>query len=1652
MGTIRLINQIAVFALLVTALRESSNQETKRGIYQDLNAVFDFPGLQGLGSRDGFRGTMHLVATNSKQFFPLSGKIFDTKSRGTVQLQGSMETFTRPKLGKQINFGTESFTMTAWVRTVPQFLEGYILRKRPEPGSTLSCVGWNLHATKGPALHYGAHDFDPREGPWTSSSSSQYECRLKDDKPFEPGSFTMLTLVVYQTHAVFFKNIEMTGNATLPRASVTDCFNGGEGTLVGDPGLELGVVRYWPYALSITNIEEIFRQGGTLSDLSTGSEPEYGEDSEIGVIGRALGEGVTKVDIAVGGREEKTQINVILQSGKDNPPPPTVRSPAAPFGQIAANPTPINDGTHTYTSLFLGPGLLTSSAGRPVTDHRTITGAPGFSGTGATFTYWARFNNKWSGHGSIGMYILQKHTTGREYCWDIYHEPSAYWFENSNCEPEGGAAGCTANRYPEKFTPAKFNLEGDLIWRHIALVYDETTDNYRLYYDGSLAYEGWHGSKVRLSDCNGAGTELTFGHDKGAWSWADEIEIYDLRMYVHTFGSPMQDSDIARIAFEPTPAAASNVFLNAKCLHVTDPAMEDKEFKDVFGNACDWYHKNRKKFPKLCAGAEVQSNCPQSCQSKFECFSNVVHPKAYFVWDRIKKLEPKHVNGTICLSSKKNQAGISDPVKDATKVVEACRAYWRERKDDLTTSWSDRMKADVDAKQWMESYAGLAFEMKGRRVNVTDCDELAAAIDPDCSYDGDIVEEFTAAMNAGKGASPGFTLAFWAKPTGLQSINERYNLFNPAVTFFSKVSPPQHNLALGLWGSGHFGEVRIESSCDWGSVTSFESVIVPGSGFSKDEWSFIVMSRSSATFGIETGYNLNKIFDGGKWLNKGLCLFDPTAFFTAMEISYPMLMSPIMLIPEKIPFSSAQQAYLKASAQMAKRAGPRLTARAMMEEKVIPVEKQDYTPRSVLIAPPIVFQTKRSKADACPSKYSSTFITQQFNRMNSSKCQEPFQCDAELLKKPELLFSCPGEIMNMTSFGIDSTEFQGVTGYADFLFSLTDSPFLFRDGQVKSTEEFIDADTDTARILLVFFTPSAGITTVLTISAHFMGAAAAELITQLNHYEMLEGEKLTSYVVVQSVVLVFVVFIIIDSLVELKKVVADYRRHKQMGQAGHEASFDHSAFFKIVLDLAACGMTIAFIAMRIPTKLNSLDSTSTLVGELGQLPWESTDMTLTEKTKLFFNGPVDNSGSRKTGLTQLISLIDVDSRLDSFCSLILFVSLLRVIQCTALHPRLALLTGTISKALDDLFHASLLILLLMCTFAAIATWRFGTERADFATFEVSLLSNFMMMFGNFPEDWAGMEFATPLRTELIVYVVLYFLVVFLLMQNFLLAIVVEAYMQVAEENKVMETEQDFVSDLCACFTARFKSIKHGWPNSKFLGKVLDEWNGRLSVGFKDLERTQLFKSQVSIGHFIQYYSNFEFCDPPVISKIGIVVGREDNEEELHRMSTVLENLLHKFHHGRVPKLKDIAKDGIAKAIERRAKKEGPSGVQHLLGLLGETTVPALAACPLQQAATARALDNKLPEPLPSIEVMKESPTSSPAPQMLQRHEVRSDRAKISSHWLADQVQEQVPRAAPCAPFVGAALNGGWSGDAVTALPLGWEGKDENLIEDTNWGS
>ena len=63
-----------------------------------------------------------------------------------------------------------------------------------------------------------------------------------------------------------------------------------------------------------------------------------------------------------------------------------------------------------------------------------------------------------------------------------------------------------------------------------------------------------------------------------------------------------------------------------------------------------------------------------------------------------------------------------------------------------------------------------------------------------------------------------------------------------------------------------------------------------------------------------------------------------------------------------------------------------------------------------------------------------------------------------------------------TFFGLAPTDLFGKTGYADFLSSIADNPFVFRD-EIMPTDDFIDSVTQDAQVVLVFFTPRTGLVT-----------------------------------------------------------------------------------------------------------------------------------------------------------------------------------------------------------------------------------------------------------------------------------------------------------------------------------------------------------------------------------------------------------------------------------------------------------------------------------------------------------------------------------------------------------------------------------------------
>jgi hypothetical protein len=129
------------------------------------------------------------------------------------------------------------------------------------------------------------------------------------------------------------------------------------------------------------------------------------------------------------------------------------------------------------------------------------------------------------------------------------------------------------------------------------------------------------------------------------------------------------------------------------------------------------------------------------------------------------------------------------------------------------------------------------------------------------------------------------------------------------------------------------------------------------------------------------------------------------------------------------------------------------------------------------------------------------------------------------------------------------------------------------------------------------------------------------------------------------------------------------------------------------------------------------------------------------------------------GPPQVLELIDFEIENKNQANIILYVSMLRAVQATGVHPRLGILTGTVGKAFDDLMHAGVLVGVVLFCLAAISYWRFGSTRADFGTLGYTFGTSLEMLLGSLPGGWREGD-----NTELAIYVVVYVFLIFFLVQ------------------------------------------------------------------------------------------------------------------------------------------------------------------------------------------------------------------------------------------------------------------------------------------------
>lgn len=371
---------------------------------------------------------------------------------------------------------------------------------------------------RGPSFNYGGHDYY-----LTKPESYLGEEKVQMSKSYEivPNKPTLMTVVVTKTDITFYYDLEKLESVTIPRP-VTDCFNQLEGMLVGDTGLTIGQLKFYPKALTKTSIEEIYRQGSTLDEVSTGSEPESLGENEFKKLERSVKKSVSNLERSVEDQEVTAEYNLVMASVENNRNNLNARalSPSHPIGRIQMNQTVFTDNSNkTYKVLMKGPWNINVRA--RTQDEISTRDAkfdgerywhdddfPDHSSQSLTYAYWFRNGPVPEGQsaGTFHIAFMNGGWKSDTRCYGLYWETWGIWWDLDGGNPNSA--------YPlntdlnESYT--KKYYVSDNAWRHIAWTFDMADDTVTYYLDGQVLQKTKWGRPVGEMDC--APANVTIGH------------------------------------------------------------------------------------------------------------------------------------------------------------------------------------------------------------------------------------------------------------------------------------------------------------------------------------------------------------------------------------------------------------------------------------------------------------------------------------------------------------------------------------------------------------------------------------------------------------------------------------------------------------------------------------------------------------------------------------------------------------------------------------------------------------------------------------------------------------------------------------------------------------------------------------------------------------------------------------------------------------------------------------------------------------------------------------------------------------------------------------------------------------------------------------
>jgi hypothetical protein len=960
--------------------------------------------------------------------------------------------------------------------------------------------------------------------------------------------------------------------------------------------------------------------------------------------------------------------------------------------------------------------------------------------------------------------------------------------------------------------------------RHIVVTANHLTDIICAYMDGSeINCARQEAGFVGELDC-GAFTYIGLNH-RLPGAWQPEVVIQDWRYYQEA----LSPEEVKKLAFESVDEDGKNM---RSCALLSEVA--DTDWIDSVGNGCAWYQEKKKTVHNICSTDEIKTNCPVACASNTLCWGSRTIIRSYSIWNRIMHLKEESLGaGVVC-------------VREGVDAVAQCRK-------------NNTVRGNLD---WLWP---TEFKPGGADIAVGDCDVLMSRIDPYCSFPAPWTQDVKAEiMRTG-----GVTVEFWWQALAGTKIPRAVPLAGNQeardpetmrrIVLFSKMSPPTVFAEI-IFSQTLLVQITMYSTCGREQVEDVEVYGTPQSVLEHGVWyrtAFVLGAISTdGKRGLRVFHGSSAgSFDLAAWSDTW-CFDDADDFIQGLQLPGGVLMSPIEITPSPLYAMEIQSKFYEQKPQYRVSdhlRGPATDDKTRMTEPVSYTRHPFAYPVS-LVSPPIVLQSRVEKTEVCKNELGAIFQRNLWkDTISGVTCEFPYRCDDEMMNRSTSLMSCSTSTVPPEFFGKAPFEIGGKMQFHEFLQSVTDALILVRNGTQYQTSAFIDPQTTSVSVIMVAFSPEHGIASTIAITASFSADVSVDY--SVEHFQSLEGAQLEKYkwIVIFGFALAFI--ILVEKLATI--VHKDFKTELP----------------PFVVDLVVqVVLPVIYFSVRYSQVLESRHYLTNSVGPqgLGGVPWSSRSVSLDNKIEQFF-----------AGLSDLQARIRFENLMAMFYFMHAAAALFRLIYQTSAHPRTAILVNTISESFVDLWHFLILFIILNAAFIALGMSQFAGEKTEFATISNSFETLWEMLLGSMLSSGAIPSSTWSHDPFLLIYLMLYNLLFFMLMLNFIIAIIVEAYMKVVKGIEEMESDQEFFTDVTSVVIVSIKSFIHRWPGHQQLISAIGDSKMK-SVDYLTLRQIFPEWDRRGMKHFLHYYGRYGYMSSEhntEISEADQIVNRVVTEVE-----------------------------------------------------------------------------------------------------------------------------------------------------------------------------